>query len=123
MILFNGDLPYPPSVNHYWVAGRKKLPNGRTIPTRYKSKAACAFIGAVKLIVGKRLTSLNRCGIEILVYPPDKRCRDIDNIVKGIFDSLITSGLMQDDEQIDDMRVIRCNTIKGGKVRVKLYEL
>lgn len=123
MLLLHKDLPYPPSVNHYWVAGRKKLRNGKTIPCRYKSEKANAFIREVKMIVGKCTPSGQRLGIEVQVYPPDKRCRDIDNILKGVLDSLVSCGLMIDDEQIDDIRVIRCDKIQGGKINVRLFEL
>ena len=41
----------------------------------------------------------------------------------AIFDSLATCGLMQDDEQIDDLHIIRCDKIKGGKIRVRLFEI
>ncbi len=30
---------------------------------------------------------------------------------------------MIDDEQIDDIRVIRCDKIQGGKINVRLFEL
>ena len=65
--------------------------------TRFKSPKANKFISDVKAIVGNVTTSSYRLGIEILVYPPDKRCRDIDNILKGVLDSLVTCGLMFDD--------------------------
>ena len=123
MVLLDADLPYPPSVNHYWKSGRKKLSSGKTIPYRYKSPQACKFISDVKAIVGKCTMSLYRLGVEILVYPPDNRTRDIDNIAKGVLDSLVTCGLMQDDEQIDDLHIIRCDKIKGGKIRVRLFEI
>jgi len=122
MILLNKDLPYPPSVNHYWKTGRI-FKNGRSIVTRFKSQKANKFINDVKSIVGNVTTSSYRLRVEILVYPPDNRCRDIDNILKGVLDSLVTCGLMFDDEQIDDLRVIRCQKIQGGKITVKLFEL
>ena len=75
------------------------------------------------MIVGKCTPSGQRLGIEVQVYPPDKRCRDNDNILKGILDSLVSCGLMIDDEQIDDIRVIRCDKVQGGKINVRLFEL
>jgi crossover junction endodeoxyribonuclease RusA len=123
MVLLDADLPYPPSVNHYWKSGRKKLASGKIVPYRFKSPKACKFISDVKLLVGRCNTSLSRLGIELQVYPPDNRTRDIDNILKAVLDSLVTCGLMQDDEQIDDLRVIRCDRIKGGKIRVRLFEI
>jgi len=122
MLLLNTELPYPPSVNHYWKTGRI-FKNGRSIVTRFKSPKANKFISDVKAIIGTVTTSSYRLGIEILVYPPDDRCRDIDNILKGVLDSLVSCGLMLDDEQIDDLRVIRCDKVKGGKINVRLWEL
>ena len=35
--------------------------------------------------------------------------------MKGVLDSLVSCGLMLDMRQIDDLRVIRCDKVKGGK--------
>jgi len=50
MILDGIELPYPPSVNHYWKSGRDR--SGR--PMRYLSTAAKDFKRAVGLLCGRK---------------------------------------------------------------------
>ena len=122
-VLFDGLLPWPPSVNHYWCQGKPIYKNGRRIVPLYKSDKANLFIKQTKAAIGLVVASLKRIAVEIMAFPPDKRCRDLDNILKAIFDALVTSGLMGDDEQIDDIRVIRGDVVKGGMVKIKVLEL
>ncbi|MCV5785238.1 RusA family crossover junction endodeoxyribonuclease, partial [Escherichia coli] len=53
--------------------------------------------------------------IRIIIHaaPPDNRKRDLDNLPKAVFDALTSAGFWLDDGQIDDMRVIRYQAIKG----------
>lgn len=122
-VIFDGYLPWPPSVNHYWLQGKPIYKNGRRIVPRYKSDKANMFIKQTKAAIGIVEGSLKRIAIEIMAFPPDKKCRDLDNILKAIFDALVTSGLMGDDEQIDDIRVIRGDVVKGGVVKIKVFEI
>lgn len=122
-VLFDGHLPWPPSVNHYWCQGKPIYKNGKRIVPRYKSDKANSFIKQTKATVGIVEASLKRIAVEILAFPPDKRCRDIDNILKAIFDALVSAKLIKDDEQIDDIRVMRGDVVKGGMVKIKVTEL
>lgn len=122
-VLFDGHLPWPPSVNHYWCQGKPIYKNGRRIVPRYKSDKANMFIKQTKAAVGIVKSSLKRIAIEIMAFPPDKRCRDLDNILKAIFDALVSAKLIKDDEQIDDIRVVRGDVVKGGMVKIKVTEL
>lgn len=56
----------------------------------------------------------------IYVRPPDKRKRDIDNLLKPLLDSLVDYGALPDDSMIYDLRIQRFNTIKGGQVGLRL---
>lgn len=47
------------------------------------------------------------CYIHIQAWMPDHRRRDIDNLGKGIFDSITHAGVWNDDCQVDDMRITR----------------
>ena len=49
----------------------------------------------------------NRIKVRIELCPPNKRKIDIDNRIKPILDSLQHGGLFLDDEQIDEIVVIR----------------
>ncbi len=61
-----------------------------------------------------------RLRVEIEAYPPDRRKRDLDNILKSLLDALTYAGIWEDDSQIDDLRIYR-STI-GGMVKVRVYE-
>lgn len=123
MVLFDGCLTWPPSVNHYWNQGKPIYKNGKRIVPRYKSDKANSFIKQTKTTIGAVKESEKRIAIEIYAFPPDKRCRDLDNILKAIFDALVCAKLIKDDEQIDDIRVIRGDVVKNGLIKIKVGEL
>jgi crossover junction endodeoxyribonuclease RusA len=123
LLLFDGYLSWPPSVNHYWCQGKPIYKNGRRIVPRYKSDKANLFIKQTKATIGTVKESEKRICVEIYAFPPDKQCRDIDNILKAIFDALVCAKLIKDDEQIDDIRVIRGDVVKGGMIKIKVGEL
>jgi crossover junction endodeoxyribonuclease RusA len=60
--------------------------------------------------------------VEIEVFPPDKRKRDIDNLLKSLLDSLTHAQVWKDDNQISDLRIFRNKQI-AGIVKVRVYEL
>lgn len=62
-----------------------------------------------------------RLSLIIEAYPPDKRKRDIDNIIKSLMDSLQHAGLFEDDNQIDFLQVERKMPLLG-KVIVTLTQ-
>jgi crossover junction endodeoxyribonuclease RusA len=56
------------------------------------------------------------------VHPPDRRRRDLDNILKALLDALQYGGAYQDDSQIDSLQVVRSKSVPGGKVMVLVSE-
>ncbi len=90
-------LPYPPSVNTYWRRRVRQL----------------------KLDIFTK----SRLRIKVIADVPDSRRRDLDNILKGLLDSLIHAGFAEDDEQFDDIRVIRGVKVPGGRLGIKITEL
>lgn len=64
----------------------------------------------------------DRLKVVVLLSPPDRRRRDIDNLAKALLDALEAGGLFHDDCQIDDLRIIRDkeDIVKGGKVVVHI---
>lgn len=108
------ELPYPPSVNAYWLQSGKR---------RYISKRGIEFKSAVAEIC-KDVPSFGDKPVEvsIILYPRDKRLLDIDNCCKAVCDSLNTR-LFDDDQQIWRLTVERGETKKGGgcQVTVNLY--
>lgn len=61
-----------------------------------------------------------RLAVSIRVYPPDKRRRDLDNLMKCLIDALQHAGMYQDDSQIDRLLVTREDL--GGYVEVAVCE-
>ena len=104
-------LPYPPSVNTYW---------GFKGHQRFLTNKARQFKGAVAHEVS--LTSIrfgsSRLELIIALYAPDKRIRDIDNILKPLLDALVQANLFDDDSQVDMITIVRKEPIKGGKTTV-----
>lgn len=119
MILDGVELPYPPSVNHYWRPGRDK--RGRQ--ARYLTAAAKDYKRVVALLCGRKQAFSGRVGVRVAVWTPDRRQRDLDNLLKGIFDSITGAGVIIDDCQIDRIEMSREGVLTGGMVRVWLWGL
>lgn len=64
-----------------------------------------------------------RVVVEVHAYPPDRRRRDLDNLLKPVLDALTHEGILLDDEQIDDLRIVRGPTIPPGSVTLDVIEL
>lgn len=117
-------LPYPPTVNHYKRIGRTIITKrGKILQTRVNTDATKRFYYEVWLKV--RVACLKSLGealvsLEIDVYPPDKRKRDLDGILKVLLDSLQKANLFDDDAQISRLLVTRCSIIPQGKIVVRL---
>lgn len=116
-------LPWPPSVNHYWIlikakqGGRKVLgPKGR----EFRTKVA-EYIKNHNL--DGYFTEHDRLEMVINMYPPDRRKRDVDNINKPTLDALEGAGFFPDDCQIDDLRTIRRSPVKGGRLDIEVYRI
>lgn len=110
------ELPWPPSVNHYWKRAGK-----RTV----LSEAVRKFRREVKkqVLESRALLTLElpftcRLRIEIRVHPPDRRRRDIDNLLKSILDALEKSRVYDDDEQFDELWIERDEQWEDGGVEI-----
>ena len=90
-------LPYPPTVNHYWTVGRGRIyisPEGRAYRRQVK-----AILAGVPRIDGP-------VDVAIVACPPDRRRRDLDNLLKCLLDSLGSSGVFVDDSLIQRLLVV-----------------
>lgn len=115
--MINLRLDWPPTVNTYYtVARNRKILSSRG--RAFKSNAAGDLLEqkAPKGLDGK-------LEVNIDAYPPDKRKRDLDNIVKPVLDVLTNYGAWGDDSQVDVLRVRRMAISKPGYVRVHISEL
>lgn len=109
------ELPYPPSVNHYWrrVGFRTLISRGGR---RYRRDVVAL------LAAGRAAPLRGRLELVVHVFPPDRRRRDLDNLQKALFDALQHAGVYGDDSQIDRLDVRRGPVVPGGKVLVQVTE-
>jgi len=104
-------LPYPPSVNHYWLLNR----NG----SRRISAAGEAFRIAVKLLPLVQ-TFRGLVAVRITAYPPDRRRRDLDNLLKSLLDALQHTGIIADDSNVIDLHIVRGAYRQGGSCEIEV---
>ncbi len=114
-------LPFPPSVNTYWRAPNKGLLKGRHLISaagrKYQSAACAAIVEQLR-----RLPKPSRelAAVEITLFPPDERSRDIDNYNKALFDALTHAGVWEDDSQVKRMLVEWGPVTKKGRVEITI---
>lgn len=111
-------LPFPPSVNTYYRSpgGSRAVlisKKGRIYRTNVLAASwGCPTFGEARLEVN------------IDLYPPDQRKRDLDNYVKAMWDAMKHAGIFADDSQIDEFSVKRCAvTPKFGEAVVEILEI
>ena len=67
-----------------------------------------------------RKPSSSLASVEIVLYPPDERRRDIDNYNKALFDALTHAGIWEDDSQVRRMLVEWGPKVPGGRVEISI---
>lgn len=110
------ELPYPPSVNSYWLQSGNR---------RYISKRGQKFKADVSNIcIGMQGFGDDPVEISIILYPRDKRLLDIDNCCKAILDSL-QGFIYNDDQNVWKLTIERGQKIKNGgcSVTIKPYNI
>ncbi|MDT7459973.1 RusA family crossover junction endodeoxyribonuclease [Citrobacter koseri] len=114
-------LPFSPSVNTYWRSPNSGPLKGRHLISakgRAYQSAACAAI--IEQLRRLPKPSSSPASVEILLYPPDSRRRDIDNYNKALFDALTHAGIWEDDSQVKRMLVEWAPQVADGKVEITI---
>ena len=91
-------LPWPPSTNRYY-----RVVNNRAILSAH----AREYRQQVQVLFGGNAPLTGRLGIVIYAFPPDKRQRDLDNLLKQPLDALQAAGIYCNDGQIDQLMIRR----------------
>lgn len=112
-------LPWPPTINHYYAPGSRPGTHYMTPQARAYRIEVSTRVGAQRMRKG--LTG--RLRLHAVAHPPDRRARDLDNLHKGLLDALQHAGVYDSDSQIDDLRIVRGDVVKGGKIVVAVVEI
>lgn len=114
------ELPVPPSVNSYWRYGRGRVFIDKAGKKYRQDVALITMHAGVEPLEGDLV-------MEIDFYPPDRRRRDWDNILKCLCDSLESDekreylGAYHNDNQIVKGTVEKFAPVKGGKIIVRIW--
>lgn len=115
-------LPWPPSVNSYWrsivIGGSPRVLISRA-GRQYRVDVQAAVLERFGLLRPTRARLL----VAIGAHPPDRRSRDLDNLCKGILDSLTHARVWEDDSQIDGLLIVRREVAAPGRVEVRIERL
>ena len=110
------ELPYPPSINHYWR---------RVGPRTLISREGRRFRERVLAILASHRVEplVGPLAVEVEIYPPDNRRRDIDNVQKALLDALQHGGAYLDDSQIVRLAIEKRQPVENGKTIVRIRNI
>jgi len=111
-------LTFPPSINRYYSKTRNGV---------YLSAAGRAFQTSGILFLREQLGDHPLIDypihLSLILYPPDKRSRDLDNYIKPVQDCIQNSGLLINDYLINQLEMFRgYSQTPKGSVFVRIRE-
>jgi crossover junction endodeoxyribonuclease RusA len=110
------ELPYPPTINTYWRRnGSRYFIAAKGVAFRSDVLATVLELGVQKLA--------GPLAFSVLLYPPDRRVRDVDNVIKPIFDALAHAGVIENDSQFKRLSAEMCEVVSGGRSVVMLERM
>ena len=108
------EVSWPPSLNNYYMRSK------RGVFIKSKGKEYRRLIAEdLQEQIGVLVSIEEPVLVSAILYPPDKRVRDLDNHMKALQDALTFNGFWDDDRLVHQLLLYKGVVIKGGKV--KLY--
>lgn len=117
-MLYEFYTEFPPSVNNYYV----KTQRGVSISQKGKK-----FRAALAEHLFQQIGSANMIDypvmVEVILWPPDLRKRDVDNNMKSLLDAITQTGFWVDDCLVDQLFIYRgVKAAPHGRVFVRITE-
>lgn len=117
-MIYRYTLPFPPSTNTYY-----RTFNGRMLISK-KGRQFAKDVAAIVASHGPRPMLSVPLMVDVTLYPPDNRKRDLDNHAsKSLYDSLTKAGVWIDDSQIKAMSARMMEVDKPGCAIVTVMRL
>lgn len=108
---------WPPSINNYYARTR------RGVYIKAKGKQYRISVAEdLQEQIGSLVSISDEVFLSVILYPPDKRVRDLDNHMKALLDAITISGLWDDDRLVSQLYIYKGEVAKGGKVKVHIGE-
>jgi len=110
---------WPPSVNTFTTVVR-----GRKIKTK-KARVFCeSVVSQIEELRERIDIPFLKCHLKvyIILHPPSRQLRDIDNYNKGILDAMTSAHVWEDDSQVRKLTTEWGEVIKGGSFRIDIEE-
>ena len=92
-------LPWPPSLNHMYTPTRR----GQILKKTGREYVELAVTMARLQRAGMSVRGQSR--VTITACPPDRRRRDLDNLLKMPLDCCVKAGAIDDDSQIQSLAI------------------
>ena len=106
------SLPFPPSVNALWRSNRGRVHKSERYVKWLRDAGYIALSQHPGGIIGKYK-------ISIQAKRPDKRRRDLDNLLKPLSDLLVSVGVIEDDSDCEMISARWVTVGEGVVVRVE----
>ena len=111
-------LPFPPSVNGYW----RSTSHGTLISERGRRYRVNAIAAVYEQLRRRPQAITHDIDIHVILYPPNRAKRDLDNFQKALFDAVTHAGVWVDDIQIKRMVVEWGDVTCHGKAELTINE-
>ncbi|MCE9870293.1 MAG: RusA family crossover junction endodeoxyribonuclease [Hafnia sp.] len=112
-------LPFPPSVNGYWRAPNKGASIGKhLVSERGRKYQAETYAMVIEQLRRKPKAITENVSVSVVLFPPTKARRDLDNYFKALFDALTKANVWADDSQIKELSAKWGPVVKGGRVEL-----
>ena len=110
-------LDWPPTGNHcYTVARGRKI-----LASKGRFYRDVSVESLLRQSQGATVTGKLR--VQINASPPDRRARDLDNLIKLPMDCLQRAGIIENDKDVDMLVVVRGDVVKGGSFEIVVETL
>jgi crossover junction endodeoxyribonuclease RusA len=96
--LIRYNLPFPPSVNNLFANGKK----GRYRTDRYE---AWRTLAGQEILVQGRKSLKGKVSLSVCAVRPDRRRRDVSNLLKPVEDLLVDMGVIEDDSLVERITI------------------